>query len=190
MSSELCKNIVVIGSGTGGPNALKVIFSHLPELDAAIIIVQHMSKQLNEGMVKRINSLTKMEVKLAEDERLSSGTIYIAPSKKQLDIKDNSKISFSKCPKESFACPSIDGVMKSLDIKKDHEYVGILLSGIGHDGIEGIEHIDSIGGTTIAQKVSSAIISHMPEGAIDTGSVEFILKPEGIRAKLIELFKK
>ncbi len=190
MSSESTENIVLVGSGTGGPNALKVILSHLPELDAAIIIVQHMSKQLNEGMVKRFDKLTEMEVRLAEEgDVLESSTIYVAPTGKQLKIVEDTEIDFTSCSTDSFVCPSIDETMKSLTLKEGYQLVGIILSGIGHDGVEGIKHVDDLGGLTIAQRVSSAIISHMPEGAIDTGSVDFVLKPEAIRSKLIELFK-
>ncbi len=183
-------NIVMIGSGTGGPNTLKTILSHMPELDASVIIVQHMSKELNRGLTNRLNDLTEMRVKLAEEEPLSHGTIYVAPTGKQLKVENNSYIYLKECREKKFACPSIDVAMKTLTVKESSSLVGVILSGIGSDGKEGMKHIHDLGGTTIAQNVSTAIISHMPENAIDTGGVDFVLKPIAIRAKLIELFKK
>lgn len=191
MSQQGPSNIVILGSGTGGPNALKTILSHMPPLEASLIIVQHMSKELNRGLTKRLDALTEMKVKLArEKEPLSHGTIYVAPTGKQSKIKENSFLYLARCKKEKFACPSIDVTMKTLTVKENSEIVGVVLSGIGSDGMKGIEHVHDIGGVTIAQNVSTAIISHMPENAIDTGGVDFILKPTAIRAKLIELFKK
>ncbi len=190
MASELSQNIVLIGSGTGGPNALKVILSNLPRLKASFVIVQHMSEHLQVKLTKMMDEVTEMDVKLAEeDDELMEGTIFIAPDGKQLVIEDNRQIIFEKCDKDKFACPSIDLTMKSLSVKEDYNIIGIILSGIGHDGVEGIEHISYIGGTTIAQNVSNAIISHMPENAIDTGKVDFVFKAMAIRSKLIQLFK-
>lgn len=191
MEPEVSENIVVIGSGTGGPQALEVILANLPRLKTSVIIVQHMSKQFQKNLTNRLDEITEMDVKIAEDDdKLMEGTVLIAPDGKQLMIKDNEKIKLKECEKDRFACPSIDLTMKSLSVKKDYQIVGIILSGIGHDGVEGIEHVSDLGGTTIAQNVSSAIISHMPESAIDTGKVDFIFKAMGIRSKLIELFKK
>lgn len=190
MSQQDPSNVVIIGSGTGGPNALKTILNHMPELDASIIIVQHMSKELNKGLTNRLDDLTEMRVKLAEKEPLSHGTIYVAPTGKQLKVDENSSLYLAECKENKFACPSIDVAMKTLTVKEGSSLVGVMLSGIGSDGMEGIKHIHDIGGTTMAQNVSTAIISHMPENAIDTGGVDFVLKPIAIRAKLIELFKK
>ncbi len=190
MAVEDPSSIVIIGSGTGGPNTLKTILSHMPELDASVIIVQHMSKELNKGLTNRFDELTEMRVKLAGNEPLEHGTIYVAPTGKQLKVKENSSIYLTDCKGKNFACPSIDAAMKTLTIKKSSDLVGVILSGIGSDGKDGIKHIHDLGGTTIAQNVSTAIISHMPENAIDTGGVDFVLKPLAIRAKLIELFKR
>ncbi len=183
-------DIVIIGSGTGGPNALKAILNHMPELEASIIIVQHMSKELNRGLTNRFDDLTEMKVKLAEEEPLSHGTIYVAPTGKQLKVKENTSLYLAECKEKKFACPSIDVAMKTLTVKQGSNLVGVILSGIGSDGMEGIKHVHDIGGTTMAQNVSTAVISHMPENAIDTGGIDFVLKPIAIRAKLIELFKK
>ncbi len=191
MDPDLSKNIVIIGSGTGGPNALKVILYNLPKLKASFVIVQHMSRQLQLKLTKMMDEITEMDVKLAEkNDELLEGTIFIAPDGKQLTIKDNYRISFENCDRDRLECPSIDLTMKSLSVKKDYNILGIILSGIGKDGCEGIEHISSIGGTTIAQNVSTSIISHMPENAIDTGEVDFIFRPIAIRSKIIQLFKK
>ncbi len=176
------QNIIIIGSSAGGPRILKNIFQDLPLLDSVIIIVQHMPKFINESLCKSINNLTDMSVVIAHDgNKLQSGTVYIAPSEVHLELEKNEKVKFSKGKKINYVCPSIDVTMRSLIKQSDSLIIGVVLTGMGRDGANGITHIKHIEGLTIAQDEKSSIIYGMPKEAIHTGQVDWVLNPHQIK---------
>jgi len=182
------KYVIVIGSSAGGPRILKEIFSGLPMLNGSIIIVQHMPKYINRALSENLNEYTDMSVELAQDGMMiEKGKIYVAPSEMHLKLIDNKKIQLFSGEKVNFACPSIDVTLQSLKIEIGVKLVGIILTGMGKDGANGIKHIKSLGGIAIAQDKKTSIIYGMPKEAIDTGYVDWILTPDQIKNKLIEL---
>lgn len=184
----LSRNLVVIGSSTGGVRALDRIFSGLPRLNAAIVIVHHMPKFINGSLGCQLNANTDMEVKVAEDgEILEHGKVYLAPSNVHLRIEHNSCIRLVGGEKVNFVCPSIDVTMRSLRKELDDQIVGVVLTGMGVDGVSGTSHIKRIGGLTIAQDEATSAIYGMPKAAYKTGDVDLVLTPERIQDKLIEI---
>jgi two-component system chemotaxis response regulator CheB len=182
------ENIVVIGSSAGGPRVLKWIFKGLPRLNAGVIVVQHMPKFINESLRDSLSSITSMTVRIAVDNSpIERGTVYIAPSEMHLTLADNRILRVCQGDKVNFVCPSADVTMKSLLWDLDMQFVGVVVTGMGKDGADGIAHIKRIGGTTIAQDEKTSSIFGMPKEAIRTGCVDFILPPDDIRAKLIDL---
>ena len=113
--------------------------------------------------------------------------IYLAPSETHLFLADNKIIRLQDGEKVNYVCPSADVTMKSLAWDLDVLFVGVVITGMGRDGADGIAHIKKIGGTTIAQDEKTSPIFGMPREAIRTGCVDFILQPDAIRRKLIEL---
>ena len=185
------QNIIIIGSSAGGPRILKNIFQDLSLLDSAIIIIQHMPKFVNESLCDNLNNLTEMSVVIAHDgEELQSGTVYIAPSEVHLELEKNDKIKLSKSEKINYVCPSVDVTMRSLVKLSDSRIIGVVLTGMGRDGANGITHIKHIDGITIAQDEKSSIIYGMPKEAIQTGQVDWVLNPQQIKSKIIELVGK
>ena len=182
------KNIIVIGASAGGPHVLKMIFSGLPRLKASIIIVQHMPKFINDSLRDSLGSLTKMKVQIAENRKqIRQGTVYIAPSEIHIKMIDNETIRLFAAEKVNYVCPSVDVTMKSLRMEIGASFVGVVVTGMGRDGAEGIAHIKRIGGITIAQDEKTSSIFGMPKEAIDTGCVDMVLTPQEIREKLIEI---
>ncbi len=180
-------NIVVIGSSAGGPRILKELFNGLPLLNCSIILVQHMPKFVNDSLTKHLAQLTDMSVKIAENgERIKRGKIYVAPSEQHLELVNNRTIRLFRGKKVNFVCPSIDVTMKSLKKMSDDKIIGIILTGMGRDGAEGISHIKAIGGVTIAQDEETSIIYGMPKEAFKTGNIDLVLSPVKIKEKLIE----
>lgn len=181
-------NIVVIASSAGGPRILKWIFTGLPRLNAGVIVVQHMPKFINESLRDSLSSVTSMAVRIAEDNApIESGTVYIAPSEQHLTVLDNRILRVLRGDKVNFVCPSADVTMKSLAWNLDIHFVGVVITGMGRDGADGIAHIKRIGGTTMAQDEKTSSIFGMPKEAIRTGCVDFILPPDDIRRKLVDL---
>ena len=186
---KISKNIVVIGSSTGGPRILESVLRGLPKLSASVILVQHMPKLINRSFADRLNSYTDMEVDVAEDrEFIEVGRIYVAPSEVHLELENNRRIRLVSGEKVNFVMPSVDVVMKSLRKNQGDNIVGVILTGMGKDGAAGIAHIKDIGGTTVVQDEKTCMIYSMPEAAVETGRVDSVLTPERIKQKLIELF--
>ena len=179
-------NIVIIGISTGGPKTLRTLFDHMPLLDGSIVLVQHMMKCANKSLTATLNGLTEMDVRLASHgERLERGVVYIAPSEVHLELVNNQIIQLVNGPKVCYVCPAVDVTMKSVRRNPGDNITGIIMTGMGKDGTDGISHIKSVGGTTFAQDEKTSVIWGMPKAAIDTGHVDYVLPTEGIRNKMI-----
>ncbi len=182
------RNIVIIGISTGGPKTLKPFFDGLPALNGSIIVVQHMPSYINESIRKSLDSITKMEVKLAcHGEDLKHGIVYIAPSEIHMTLLSNKTIQLIDSPKVCHVRPAVDIMMKSVKQTTWDNIIGIIMTGMGKDGAEGISHIKSIGGSTYAQDEETSVIWGMPKAAIGTGHIDYVLSPDGIRNELISL---
>jgi len=182
-------NIVMIGVSTGGPIALKRLFSDLPPLNAAIVIILHIPPGMDYKIARSLAAVASMPVALAEDgEYLRNGRIYLAPGGLHLRLEGNSRIILEEGGKVNFVRPSADVAMKSLlkPLKK-RRLIGIIMTGMGKDGADGIRHIKKIRGVTIAQDQETSAIFGMPKAAMDTGSVDFVFPLKKIGKKLVEL---
>ena len=180
------QNIVIIGISTGGPKTLRGFFDGLPLLDASIILVQHMTKCANKSLCGTLNKLTEMEVRIAcHGENIKPGIVYFAPSEVHLELTNNKMVQLVNTPKVCFVRPSVDVTMKSIRKATGDNITGIIMTGMGKDGAEGLSHIKSIGGVTFAQDENTSVIWRIPKEAINTGKVDYVLSPEGIRNKLI-----
>jgi len=165
---------------------LRGFFDGLPLLNASILLVQHMIKCANKPLCETLNSLTEMEVKIAcHGETIKPGVVYFAPSEIHLELTNNRLIQLVNSPKVCFVRPSVDVTMKSARKATGDNITGIIMTGMGKDGTEGLSHIKSIGGVTFAQDENTSVIWGMPKAAINTGKVDYVLSPEGIRNKLI-----
>jgi two-component system chemotaxis response regulator CheB len=179
----------MIGVSTGGPMALKRLFTDLPPLDAAFVVVLHIPPGMDYKIGKGLNGVASMPVSLAEDgEYLRKGHIYLAPGGFHLKLEGNSRIILEIGARVNFVQPSVDVAMKSL-LKplKRGRIIGVILTGMGKDGAAGIGHVKGIGGITIAQDEDSSAIYGMPKAAVETGQVDFILSPQNIGKKLVAL---
>lgn len=179
-------NIVVIGVSTGGPITLKTLFSTLPRLEAAVIVVLHIQPGMDERVALSLAKVSVMPVSLAKDgEYLRTGHVYLAPGGCHLALEGNRRIMLVSGPRVNYVQPSADVTMKSLQRSRSNVFVGIVLTGMGNDGAEGIRHIKSIGGITIAQDRETSSVYGMPRSAIATGAVDYVL-PDVKMGKLIE----
>jgi two-component system, chemotaxis family, protein-glutamate methylesterase/glutaminase len=182
------KNVVIIGVSTGGPVTLRDLFRELPPLNAAFVIVLHITADMDYRIAQGLDAVASMPADLARDgEFLRPGSIYLAPGGFHLELEGNQRIVLRKGPRVNFVQPSADVTMQSLTRPLSGNLIGIVLTGMGKDGAEGLRHIKSIGGVTMAQDQKSSIIYGMPKAALETGAVDFVLPPKRIAAKLVEL---
>ncbi len=127
-----------------------------------------------------------MEVRIVRHgESIKPGIVYFAPSEVHLELSNNKILQLVNGPKVCFVRPSVDVTMKSVRKATGDNITGIIMTGMGKDGAEGLSHIKSIGGVTFAQDEDTSVIWGMPKAAINTGNVDHVLSPEGIRNKLI-----
>lgn len=192
-------NAVVIGASTGGPSLVEKIITSLPSsLQTTVFIVQHMPEKFSRNYVLLLNKNSAISVKEAEEgEVINSRVCYVASGGKHLQIenfqeekKDILKIAhLTKEPKVSGYRPSIDVLMKSVAEKYKENTLGIILTGMGSDGMNGMRAIKDVGGYTITQSPETAVIDSMPMSVISKVGPDEILPPEKIISRLIELCK-
>jgi two-component system chemotaxis response regulator CheB len=180
-------NIVVIGISTGGPRALRELFCELPVLNACILLVQHMPRFINHSVCKTVQEGTRMRVSLAEEGRaMQAGEVLLAPSEVHMPVENNRRVRLLNTRKVNYVCPAVDVTMKTLKKNVSDRYVGVVMTGLGRDGADGICHIKQLGGLTLVQNEVTSTIFGMPKAAIATGCVDYEGCPTAIRQKLID----
>jgi two-component system, chemotaxis family, CheB/CheR fusion protein len=177
--------VVGIGASAGGLEALKKLFENLTETTGlTFIVLQHLAENQKSMLPEILAKFTKMNVKETENNMLvKPNNVYVLPPGKTITI-DNYTLNLS--PKGTSLKP-IDTFLTSLGQKLKNKSIGIILSGTGTDGTEGIQTINAESGITFVQDPDTAQYSDMPKSAISTGAVDFILSPENIAKELIKL---
>ena len=181
--------IIAIGISTGGPQALHQLLSKFPQdLAATIIIVQHITTGFVEGLTQWLKSVSDMDIKIAEkDESLCVSTIFIAPDDHTVEITDHATFVLKPENKASKTLSSIDTMMKSVARVYKENVVGVLMTGMGKDGMEGMLEIKRCGGSTIAQDEASSAVFGMNKAAIDTGCVDKVMPLDKIADEIIRM---
>ena len=181
-------DVVAMGASAGGLNALTQVLRVLPKgFPSSIVVVQHLAPTHKSWIANLIGRSTHLKVKQAEHgEILLPGMVYTAPPDEHLLVGPG-KIQLAHTQLVRFSRPSIDLLFESVAGTYGSRSIGVVLTGSGKDGSEGLRTIKEAGGLTIAQKPETAEFRHMPEAAIATGCVDFTLRLEEIGAKLTEL---
>lgn len=188
------QNLVVIGTSTGGPRALQDVLPLFPaNVDAAFLIVQHMPGGFTKSLAERLDSISNVKVKEAEDnEILENSHVYIAPGDFHmlLEKKGNDlfKIKLSKDPPLGGHRPSVDVMMESVSDTGFKNIVAVIMTGMGRDGSEGIRKLKSVNKAhIIAQDESSCVVFGMPRVAISTGAVDVVVPLKEIANEIMKI---
>jgi two-component system chemotaxis response regulator CheB len=184
-SCQLC----VIGASTGGPAALQRIVERLqPGFPFPVVLVQHMPAGFTEPFAKRLDALSRLRVAEAVDgERLAPGMVRVAPAGLHLRFTSRLSTALSSQPVDAKHIPSIDYAMQSAAHVRPGRVLGILLTGMGQDGAEGMVAIRATGGPTIAESEASCVVYGMPRAARARGGVTWMLPLPEIAAFLHRL---
>jgi two-component system chemotaxis response regulator CheB len=184
--SQIIK-IVAIGASTGGPQALHTIISQLPaNFPVPVICVQHISEGFLKGLVDWLASGSKLKVKIATAGELpQAGIIYFPPEKRHLELDKSGRFIYSNALPFNGHCPSVTVTFNSVANFYNRTAVGVLLTGMGKDGADGMLAIAKAGGMTIAQDETTSIVFGMPKEAITLGAVQHILPINGIAPLLL-----
>lgn len=168
--------VVAIGVSTGGPTALFEILSRLPEdFPSPVLIVQHMMGGFTEGLAEWLNTNCALNVREAkQNELLKPGAALICPGDFNLKVTMQQTIELVPIPPDALYKPSADVMMKSVAKVYGNNAVGVILTGMGRDGCEGMQAIKKAEGKTLAQDESSSIVFGMPKVAIESGCIDRI----------------
>ncbi|WNL38563.1 chemotaxis-specific protein-glutamate methyltransferase CheB [Halomonas sp. PAMB 3232] len=182
------QRIVAIACSTGGPQALARLLSRLPtDFIAPIVIAQHISPGFIEGMAQWLSTICTLPVNVARDgDHLKPGCIYLSPSESDLEITADHTFKLLPSPPGSIYHPSCDTLLSSVAEVYGPDAVGIILTGMGRDGVQGMNAIRLAGGTTIAQDEASSVIYGMNQEAVRAGSVQRVVALEQLPEHLIE----
>ncbi|MBD2270632.1 chemotaxis protein CheB [Anabaena sp. FACHB-1391] len=170
-------DIVAVAASAGGLTALIEVLTDLPtDFKAAIVIVQHLDPRHPSLMAEILSRRTVLKVIQAnEGDKLTPGTVYIAPPNNHLLVNGEGKVSLSQSEMVHFLRPSADLLFESVAASYQARAIAVVLSGTGTDGAMGVEAIKKMGGTVIVQDAKTAEFPGMPAAAIKTGNVDFIL---------------
>lgn len=187
-SKTLSHQIVCIGTSTGGPQALQEVITKLPKnLNAPVLVVQHMPPGFTKSLADRLNNLSKITVKEAEDgEILESGVVYIAKGAYHLKVKkinQTVKIVLDQSPLANGHRPAVDPMFTSVaEELRDFNKVAVVMTGMGSDGAKGLQVLKNSGRlvAAIAESEKTSVVFGMPKAAIETGDVTEIVPLEKI----------
>ncbi|MBI5969912.1 MAG: chemotaxis response regulator protein-glutamate methylesterase [Deltaproteobacteria bacterium] len=184
---------VAIGASTGGPRAIQEVLTHLPgDLATPFLVAIHMPKAFTGAFAERLHSLSKLPVKEAENgEKILSGCVYLTPGGTQTRMKKRSLtevyVEIKNDPEDLLYKPSVDVCMKSVAECYLGMSMGVILTGMGHDGLEGMKAIKSQGGKTIAQSEDTCTVYGMPKAVVDAGIADKVVPLDKIAAEIVNM---
>lgn len=181
--------IVAMGASTGGPQALRDILSHLPAgFPVPLVCVQHIGAGFLSEMVEWLGETCKLPVRLAAQGELPyAGVVYFAPDDTHLEFDGQGRFALSDAPAYDGHRPSVSVTLRAAARQFGAGAVGVLLTGMGKDGAEGMAAIAAAGGVTIAQDEASCVVYGMPKEAVALNAVRHLLPLEQIAPALRDL---
>ncbi|KPA16487.1 response regulator receiver modulated CheB methylesterase [Candidatus Magnetomorum sp. HK-1] len=182
-------DIIGIAVSTGGPSALAQILGDLPKsFPIPIVIAQHLSDGFLPGLIKWLDRVSQLTIKQGEpEETIEPGTVYLSPPEYHMVITKKGTIGFKDRSPGDIYFPSCDKLLKSIAHAYKSRSVGIILTGMGSDGLLGMRTIKEQGGFTIAQDEKSSVIFGMPQVVINSGYADKILHLDKISGYLLNI---
>ena len=187
------EKLIAIGASTGGTEALKEILSRLPADSPAILVAQHMPEHFTKSFANRLDGLCRISVKEAEqNERILPGHAYIAPGHSHMLLNRsgaNYVVKLDQGPLVNRHRPSVDVLFRSVAKVSGANAVGIILTGMGKDGAQGLKEMKNTGSYTIAQDEASCVVFGMPKEAIAAEAVTTVLPLKNIASHIMGHFE-
>ena len=182
--------LIAIGSSTGGTEALKEVLTKLPATTPGIVITQHIPPVFSRAFANRLNDLCAMEVKEAEDgDLVGPGRVLIAPGNFHMLVRrshEGYKVQVKDGPQVCYQRPSADVMFSSAAEAAGKHVVGVILTGMGSDGAQGMLKMKRAGATNIAQDEASCVVFGMPKEAIKLGGVDRVVPLPNIAGAILQ----
>lgn len=184
------RTLVAIGSSTGGPSALLDVLGRLPEdFPVPIVVAQHIADGFIPGLVNWLDAGCRVNVVAAEEGvRVEPGRAYFAPTGSNM-VVNGSHLRFQPPGHGQLYIPSADTLFDSVAVSHGSQAVGVLLTGMGADGAEGLKLMRNKGAATIAQDEATSTVFGMPKAAIDIGAADKVLPITGIADAIEQLVR-
>ena len=184
-------DLLVIGVSTGGPNALAVVVPALPrEFPVPIVIVQHMPPVFTRFLAERLSHLSKITVREGEEGGLlEPGVAWVAPGNFHTVLRHDGeqlRLAINQDPPENSCRPAVDPLFRSAAELCGNRTLGLVLTGMGHDGLEGAGDICRSGGRVVVQDEASSVVWGMPGAIATAGLADAVLPLEAIAADLVQ----
>jgi len=189
--AQTTNKIIAIGASTGGTEALKTVLTKLPHNSPGVVIVQHMPANFTTAFAERLNSLCQISVKEAKDnDSVIPGTALLAPGNYHMILRRSGAryyVEIKTGPMIHHQRPAVDILFKSTARFAGANAIGVILTGMGADGAEGLKEMKDAGAGTIAQDEKTCVVFGMPKEAIKLGAVDRILPLDHIAAEILRM---
>ncbi|ABK43989.1 response regulator receiver modulated CheB methylesterase [Magnetococcus marinus MC-1] len=186
--SEVPQPVYVIASSTGGPNALALLIAALPQgFPYTVLIAQHISDGFAAGMVEWLGQLSAVPVRLGKHgEPILPGVVYIAPSEFHMTVTADGRIAMLTPAEGDIYHPSCDALLRSAAAVYGSRVVGVILTGMGRDGVQGLAAVCQAGGKTLAQDEASSVIFGMNKLAIEAGVAQEVVSLDNMLPAMLK----
>ncbi|MFZ0286626.1 MAG: chemotaxis response regulator protein-glutamate methylesterase [Terriglobales bacterium] len=184
--------LVALGTSTGGPKALQQMLPLLPrDLAVGVLVVQHMPVGFTGPFANRLNQLCQVEVKEAtHDQIIEAGVVYIAPAGRHLTVMRRSSakvvVRLSASPEDTLHRPSVDVMMLSVAEVFGPLAMGVIMTGMGADGVQGMKAIGKAGGLTVGQDEASCTVYGMPRSCAEAGVLQRVVSLTQIPGEILQ----
>jgi two-component system chemotaxis response regulator CheB len=184
--------VVVVAASTGGPRALAEMMSHItPDIDAAFVVAQHMPEEFIPALAERLSRVSPLPVRIARDgDPVFASHIYVAQGDARTTLKwtqEGAVLHVESTDPLAYATPAADPLFRSAAEIFGRRAIGIVLSGMGRDGAEGLRAIRGAGGGAIVQDRASSIIYGMPAAALATAGADRVVPSTRIAQAIASL---
>jgi len=184
-------SVVAIGTSTGGPRAIQAIIPCLPkDFPVPIVIAQHMPPNFTKPFAERLNQLSQIAVKEAEEgEPIKPGVVLVAPGRGHMRMSRprglETVVNISENREEFIYRPSVDYLMQSIAECFPGRALGVILTGMGNDGVKGLTALKQTGGRIFAQNEETCVVYGMPRAVVDAGIADKVLAIEEMAGEII-----
>jgi two-component system chemotaxis response regulator CheB len=188
--AQTTETVAVIGTSTGGTQALEVVLTALPRVCPGIVIVQHMPEKFTEAFANRLNGICQIEVREAKSgDRVMPGLALIAPGGRHMLLKRSGAqyhVDVIDGPLVNRHRPSVDVLFRSAAKCAGSNALGIIMTGMGDDGARGLKEMRDAGAKTIAQDEATCVVYGMPKEAVKLDAAERIIPLEDIPRAILD----
>ena len=187
--TQTTNQIIAVGSSTGGTEALRVVLAKLPANTPGMVIVQHMPRAFTGSFAKSLNNITALDVKEAQSgDTLAPGRVLLAPGDTHMLIKRFGavfRVLLKEGPRVNRHRPSVNVLFKSVAQSVGANAIGVILTGMGDDGAEGMKQMHDAGAYTIAQDEATSVVYGMPRVAVKLGGVDLVSPLDDIASDIV-----